>query len=305
MQRALFVWFILTLLLVSCESRLPFDPLDQKTATPQLIASVTPDRPTKTPLPTQTPFPRFNESVSVVFLGDDQFLNVYANPGEKTNPIAQLAPHMVGIKSSGKVQMDNEALWIEIEIPQGGKGWVNAENITSFILPTDFCNNPKVPKTVEAIMNAIKKLSEGDFLERISPVHGLRVRYLWQNQEVNLGKAENLKGIFTENKVYDWGFDRSLNQFVQGSFKTNILPSLESVFDGSITLCNILDQGIAADWSNGYIEWPIPYINLNYIALYHPASEEDALTWRTWALGMEEINDELYLTTMVQYKWEY
>jgi len=305
MQRSFFGSLILTLLLVSCGIGLPFVKTDIQTPTTDLVITPSPILPTMTPQPTATPLPKFADSVSAIFLEEDQLLNVYRTPADENNPIAQLEPHAVGIKTSGQEQWEKGKLWIEIELPQGGNGWVNAEYITSAISPTEFCNDPKVNQLLNAVIKAIKDRDENELINVISMVHGLRIRYLWQNPEIFLGTPENLKGIFTENNSFDWGFDRSLNQSVQGSFNSIILPAIEPVLDGSNTLCDTLDQGIAADWSNGYIEWPPPYLNLNYIALYHPAPQEDALKWRTWAFGIEKINDQYYLTTLVQYKWNY
>lgn len=305
MQRCFFAVMIFSLLLVSCGISLPFIKMDLKTPTATEVVTSSPILPTTTSEPTATPFPKFTDSVSAIFLGDDQFLNVYRNAGDENNPIAQLAPHIAGIKTNGKAQWEKGKLWVEIELPQGGDGWVDAGYITATISPTDFCNDPRVNQTLSATVEALKKRDENGLIDLISPVHGLRIRYLWQNPEVFLGTPENLKGIFTDDKSFDWGFDRSLNQSVQGSFSSIILPAIAPVLDGSDTLCDTLDQGIAADWSSGYIEWPVSYLNLNYIALYHPAPDEDALNWRTWAFGLEKINDQFYLTTMVQYKWNY
>lgn len=305
MQRSFFGVITLTLFLVSCGFSLPFIKTDLPTPTATLVVTISPVLPTVTSLPTATPLPKFTDSVSAIFLGDDQFLSVYQNAGDENNPIAQLAPHIAGIKTNGKAQWEKGKLWVEIELPQGGNGWVDAEFLTTTISPTDFCNDPKVNQTLNTTIEALKKRDENGLIDLISPVHGLRIRYLWQNPEVFLGIPENLKGLFTDDKSFDWGLDRSLNQSLQGSFSSIILPAIAPVLDGSDTLCDTLDQGIAADWSMGYIEWPAPYLNLNYIALYHPAPEGDALKWRTWAFGIEKINDQFYLTTLVQYKWNY
>ncbi|MGB9668898.1 MAG: hypothetical protein ACPL0B_00800 [Anaerolineales bacterium] len=305
MHRSFFGLIILTLLLVSCGISVPFVTTDIQTPTAMMVATSSPVPPTMTAQPTAIPLPKFTDSVSAIFLGDDQVLKVYRNPAEENNPIAQLEPHAVGISTSGKAQWEKGRLWIEIKLSQGGNGWVNADYVTATISPTEFCNDPQVNQTLNAVIKAIKERDENGLINTISPVHGLRIRYLWQNPDVFLGTPENLNGIFTAETSFDWGFDRSLNQSVHGSFSSIILPAIEPVLDGSNSLCDTLDQGIAADWSNGYIEWPPSYLNLNYIALYRPASQEDALKWRTWAFGMEKINSQYFLTTMVQYKWNY
>ena len=305
MKHRLDVLFILPFFLVSCGIRLNTHNPAPDTLTPQLGVTDSPPLPTATVLPTSTPLPDFGMLLSAVFLKDDQFLDVYPEAGVKSTPVAQFAPQTMGINATGKRQFIDEKIWLEINLPQGGSGWVDGDFITPTIQTTEFCNDHDLNLAFSGMLNSIKSRDEIAFVNFISPIHGLHIKYLWQNPEVKVDVAENFSNLFTENKSYDWGSDQSINQSVQGSFSSIILPALDPVLEDSTTLCNALDQGIAADWTSGFIEWPSEYLNLNYLTLYKPATEENALNWRTWAFGLEKINHQYYLTVLVQYKWDY
>ncbi|MGB9586185.1 MAG: hypothetical protein ACPL3P_02400 [Anaerolineales bacterium] len=304
MRKSIWILTVLLIFFVSCIGKIPSD-LEKNAPTSAIVLTSTPILATETAVPTATPFPDFGRAVSAVFLKDNQPLEVYENPEVNSNPRLQLSPQASGLKTTGKEQWVNNAIWIEIEDLQGGRGWVNSGYLTQTISPNDFCQDPAAKQVLDKLLQAINDQDGNALMNLTSKIHGLHIRYQWQNEEVVIPYSDKLAEIFTSQESYVWGYDRTQNKNVQGSFIEVIVPSIKLVTGDGVKLCNTLEQGIAADWSNGYIEWPPEYINLNYYALYHQAPEEDALNWRTWAFGMEKINEEYYITTLVQYKWGY
>lgn len=262
---------------------------------------------TITPTSTQTPTPQpaFGSTVSVVFVSDQQSVAVLANPNDATSEISQLEANQANIPISGNYQIEGDRLWVEIQLPQGAIGWVDAQYITTTYPADQFCSNPQVQGLAYSILEMFKQ-KDGTRLSRlISPIHGLRVRTQWSNPEIFLGNHQDISQIFSDTTTYVFGTNRLTQAPIQGTFMETIYPMLLDIQEGGIETCNTLQQGLAADWVSGFIQWPFEYANLNYLALFRPAPPEDELNWRMWAFGIEFLNQSPYLTVIVHYQWDF
>lgn len=307
MVRSRLKWMIFLVLgMVACEGKIfapaPAENLPQSSTSPvpSLTFTVTPP-PTQTP----TPLPSFGSTVSVVFLPDQQSLPVLAGPGNPSNVIAQLEPNQTNIPISGKFQEEEERLWVEVRLPQGGTGWVDAQYLTTTYPADQFCSNPQVQGLTAKILESFQHKDGGQLAEIISPIHGLRLRIHWSNPEVFLGGRQEILNLFSDTNSYLFGMEKLTQAPIQGTFIDVVYPLLMDVREEGVETCNTLDQGIAADWVSGFIQWPFEYANLNYLVRYRPAPPEDELNWRMWAFGIEWINQQPYLTVMVHYQWDF
>jgi len=260
---------------------------------------------TPTPAHTPTPAVTFGSAVSVIFVSDLQSLPVHAHPGEDTEVIGYLEANQTNIPTSGNYQVADERLWVEIQIPQGGFGWVDAQNITSTYAADQFCSNPQIQGFTTSILDIFEQKDGERLAEVVSPIHGLRVRTHWSDAEVFLGNHQQISYLFTDPTVYVFGIDKLSQVPLQGTFSEIVYPLLLDVREGGFETCNTLQQGLAADWVSGFIQWPFEYANLNYLARFRPAPPEDELNWRMWAFGIEWINQQPYLTVMVHYQWDF
>ncbi|GAB4470849.1 MAG: hypothetical protein Kow0088_04090 [Anaerolineales bacterium] len=275
-------------------------PTSRTFPTPSLLATL-PPLATQTP----TPFPSLGEKVSVVFVSDQEAISVYANPAQTDAVIAQLAPNQTNIHLSGEIQEIDGQQWVEIQLDGGSKGWVNAQYLTPAIGADQFCLDERVQGYTDRILE-IFRLRDGDRLaEIVSPIHGLRLRTHWSSPEVYLGGSEEVSELFTSSKTFSFGKGRQSQTLIQGTFMDVIYPLLLDVQDGGVETCNTLEQGLAADWLSGFIQWPFEYANLNYLARFRPAPPDNELDWRMWAFGIEWIDQQPYLTVMVHYQWDF
>jgi hypothetical protein len=286
-------------------------PEAQPNATlPLDVPTVTVSRNTDTPVITQTPvvtpFPEIinAQRFGVVFLSEDIGLDVQTSPGYDQQVITRMGPHSTGITHTHQFQWLNGILWLEINVPGGGTGWVKADNLTPQIDSRVFCLDSRMDSFINQFAAAIKERDGVKFMKLISPLHGLTVQHEWWNPEVRFPAGEKLAGIFTDSSSYDWGMQGGSGLPIQGSFYEVIVPLLDEVLAQYSSHCNTLEQGVAASGSGGFTEWPFEYANFNYYTLYHPASATDALDWRTWALGLEFLGDQPYLVVLVHYHWE-
>jgi hypothetical protein len=261
---------------------------------------------TETPTPTVTPIPEILEAqqYAVVFLSEGSPLEVQAFPGSDQPVIARLGPHSTGITHTQNYRWFSERLWIEINIPGGGTGWVKADNLTPQIDSHVFCLDSRIEGLISQFTTAVESRDGFIIKNLVSPVHGLKIRHEWWNPEVRFPAGDQLALIFNDRSAYDWGMQNGSGLPIQGSFLDVIVPALDEGLAEYSRHCNTLEQGVAESGSGGYTEWPFEYVNLNYYSLYHPAPASDELGWRTWVLGFELIGDQPYLVVLVQYHWE-
>lgn len=304
------LWWILLIafLLGACQQKgSQTNPITENNiveASPTLEVSV---NPTATPLPTQTPtpLPTFGSTLSVVFVPDQQTVAVLEQPNEAARVVAYLEANQTDISTTGKFQYEGGRLWAEIQIPQGGTGWVDTQYLTTTYPADQFCSNSQVGGLAFRILEAFQQKDGDQLTKMVSPIHGLRVRTQWSNPEVYLGSYQEVQQLFSDTKAYLFGVDRRTQMPIEGSFMEIVYPMLLDTLDGSQEMCNTLSQGIAADWVSGFIQWPFEYANLNYLAVFRPAPPGDDLNWRMWAFGIEFLNQSPYLTVMVHYQWDF
>lgn len=276
------------------------DPL-YETKTPSDTKS-----PAATPSLSVTLTPRINipGEMAVVFVSYEKSLYVYTQPGANQDILTTLSPHSTGIKPSGDYQWEGENLWYEVITPDGATGWVDSQNMIDQVGESEFCQDTRVYDLVYRLMDSIPNLEAEGLDDLISPRHGLRVRYSWWNPEVVYRSGEDLRNIFWDDTVISWGVSATEDVLIEGTFKDVILLSLQDTFRDYSLNCNRIEEGMAGGGSRGYSEWPFEYANINYISVYRPASPGDDLDWRTWAIGVEFIDNQPYILAMVQYTWE-
>ncbi|PWH18492.1 MAG: hypothetical protein DDG59_06000 [Anaerolineae bacterium] len=254
---------------------------------------------------TPTPMPTFGSTVSVVFVPDQQSLPVLASPQSNADVVGYLEANQTNLTASGNYRKEGDDLWVEIGLPQGGMGWVKADYLTTTIPADQFCSNPQIQGFTDQILTIFSQKDGQRLAAIVSPIHGLRLRTHWSNAEVFLGDRQILDGLFQDTTTYTFGVEKFSQQPIQGTFQEVVYPLLMDVFEGGMETCNTLDQGLAADWVSGYIQWPFEYANLNYLARFRPAPAQDELNWRMWAFGIEWVNQQPTLTVMVHYQWDF
>lgn len=178
----------------------------------------------------------------------------------------------------------------------------------SLLLPTsgmDFCNNEAVQAVLTDFVNAVKEKDGVVLSSLVDPVDGLDIFYTSTSSRVNI-PAEVAVGLFDSTSVYTWGDHPGSGLPVEGTFSTEIHPSLLDVMDRSYTqACQSLERGVGTGPTTATIIWPEEYAGMPYIALYRAAGPQDnELDWRTWAVGFTVVNGEPKIRVLVQYFWE-
>ncbi|GMR09648.1 MAG: hypothetical protein BMS9Abin28_0468 [Anaerolineae bacterium] len=238
---------------------------------------------------------------AVAWVHEDEPLTVRQPAGITSMAVASLASDQRGLTATGKTTQMGSSTWVEIDLPAGGKGWINGWNLTEDVPGSSFCEDARISDLANRFIVAVRERDGGTLADLISPKRGLTIRHDWWNPEVNFGFS-SVSGLFLDPTPTTWGVNRDSELTIDGTFREVILPQLEDVFSIAPELnCNKLGAGSTAQDAI----WPSEYSNMNYISFYRAAPEPGSqLNWRTWALGIEYLEGQPYIALLVQYRGE-
>ncbi len=259
--------------------------------------------PTDTPaiVPEPTAIQSAQVSYAVAWVPELEPLAVRQPAGITSMEVASLASDQRGLTVTGKTTQLGSSTWVEINLPEGGKGWVSGWNITEDVTGSSFCADPRVPELANQFILALKERDGGKLSNLVSPKRGLIIRHDWWNPEVNIGFS-SVPGLFLDPSPRTWGVNRDSELTINGTFREVILTQLEDVFSIAPEFhCSELGVGSTAQDAI----WPSEYSNMNYISFHRAAPEPGSqLNWRTWALGIEYLDGVPYLAILIQYRGE-
>ncbi|NOR89272.1 MAG: hypothetical protein GQ524_03370 [Anaerolineales bacterium] len=270
-----------------------------RTTVPLLPTSTAP---TEIPQVNPTPFviSTFEPSgmYAVVGIPEGEVL-LLRNPAGITGSIVEeLAYYERGITATGNVANLGSSIWMEIQTPDGSRGWVNSLNLTEDVSQEQFCEDARALMVLDNSLRSIQS-QDGDLLSQIvNPRRGLIIRHDWWNPEVVV-PPDSLPGIFEDRDEAEWGLMSGGEFKIQGSFKDIILPLLEdTIVNSPVVVCADVPSGT----TSREVLWPTEYTSLNYFAIHRPAPEGgNAFDWRTWAFVFEYIDGEPFLTSIIHF----
>jgi len=251
---------------------------------------------TRTPLYQFTPGPGFQFPQAVIGIPEGQTLIVRQVAGVSEGDVGELPFDQRGLSLTGNATNLGSSTWVEIERPSGGTGWVRALDLTQDVPSGAFCGDGRVQVLLEAFRRAVAD-GDGQGLQAlVSPRRGLTIRFDWWNPEVVV-RASDVPLLLGENTSRDWGTQQSGGP-ITGSFKEVVLPRLEEI--GGEDVRQACDDTLIGPTLRE-ARWPSEYGNLNYYALFRPAPPTGSqYAWTTWLVGVEYVDNQPYISHLVQ-----
>ncbi len=288
-----------TLVLVSC-TRVGV-PVSGTLIAPLVTATAVEDGGTATPQGGPPPGISLDRTYAVVWVPEGETLAVREPAGISGAVVGILGQDQRGLTLTGNVSRLGSSVWVEVNRPGGGKGWVNAWNLTEEVPPEAFCGDDRVLSLLAELQRALKEQDGVALAGLASPKRGLVIRHAAWDIDVPLPEAA-LPELFDNPKERRWGYRRDNNMPIEGTFREVILPELTDVFEASPTIsCDNLVSGVSAS----DVRWPTDLTNLNYYGFYRPAEEGGApYDWRAWAVGVEYVDGEPFIAILVQFQGE-
>jgi Bacterial SH3 domain len=259
-----------------------------------------------TPFATFTPLTQSTPSGSsaiyaVILVSEGDALNIRSGPGVNNAVVGTLEPTASGLTRTGKTTLVGNDLWVEIQNPGGGTGWVYSNFLTEEVAPSAFCSDARVNTLIQNLASAIKGNNDDILASLVHARHGLDAR-LWRYGTVANYTPEEASWVFESAYKVNWGPAPGSGENTIGTFSEALLPRLQEVFNANYTLhCN--DTLDLATFS--LQPWPLEYSNINFYMVYSPGTEQyGGLDWRAWTVGIEYVEGVPYLFSLIHYQWE-
>jgi hypothetical protein len=298
--------FVLAVLCVGClalaactRTLVPVTAIVKPTSSPTTVSPTIVVEPGPTLRPTEPISAGL--AYAVAWVPGGETLAVRQPAGTSGSKIDELSSDQRGIQLTGNSTLLGSSLWVEILRSGGGSGWVNSWNLTEAVSASDFCADPRVQALIDQVKTAVEERDGAALAELISPRRGLVVRLDWWNPDVVIPYSA-IPNVLTSPTIVEWGIEQESGEPVEGTFREMILPGLDDVLEGDPTIsCDSLNAGRTARSA----QWPDEFTNINFYSFFRPPNVPgNELSWRAWAMGIEYVGGEPYLSLLVQYRAE-
>jgi hypothetical protein len=231
-------------------------------------------------------------------VAEGDVLNIRQLAGVSYPVVGTFAWDAIDVMRTGPIAGGQDGtMWMEVQNPSGGTGWVNAFYLTEYVSHDAFCTDTRIAPLMEKLKTSMNQ-SDGLMLSQIvSPEHGMNV-HLWAYQPPVSYTPEQAVGAFVSTEIFNWGAGPR-GEPDYGTFKDIIQPKLLDVLNAPNmeTYCESLDKVYPL-----YRPWP--YEGIHYYNLYRPGTPGIELDFRTWLIGIEYYKGEPYIYSMVTIMWE-
>jgi uncharacterized protein YgiM (DUF1202 family) len=275
------------------------------------LPTVTPAVPTNTAAPTptlmNTPTPPTgvvtgpaSGPYGVILIASGDVLSIRSGAGTGYPVAGSFPATATNVLRTGPSSMAGNDLWVQVQNPGGGTGWVNSRFLTEYKASSDFCSDSRVNSLLSNFGTAVST-SNGELLSAlVSPAHGMTV-YLWRNGIPHTFKQSDARWVFDSTYAHNWGSAPASGLDTIGPFHVEVAPWLQEVFNASPTLtCNSL--GNAAQY--GYNPWPLEYTNVNFFTVLKPGTPGVDLDFRYWLVGVEYFQGQPFVFALIHFAWE-
>jgi len=250
-----------------------------------------------TETPTPTPQVALQGPYAVVRVNPNDTLNIRENAGTSYPIVGSFSPNATDIMRTGPTQQVDGSLWVQVQRPDAGTGWVNSYYLTEYVTHDAFCADMRIAPLIDQLKQAVFLSQGNQFASLVSPSHGVDIR-LWAYANPVNYTTGTAKTIFSSSTSYNWGGGPSGIPDI-GTFADIIQPKMIDVFyapDKELYCDNLTKvYPLAHPW---------PYPNIRFYNLYKPGTPEAVLDYRTWLIGIEYINGQPYLYGLVTVGWE-
>ncbi len=236
----------------------------------------------------------------VILILPGDVLNIRSGPGAGYAIAGSFAASATNVMRTGASSTVEGDLWVQVQNPGGGSGWVNDHYLTEYVAPATFCADGRVNTLLATLGTALQTSNGTTLASLVSPAHGVAVR-LWRYSDPIVFDQEHARWVFDSTYSHDWGAAPGSGLDSNGSFHDEVLPNLLDVFNASYSLtCDSL--GTATQYSSD--PWPVEYTNMNFYTVYKPGTPGVELDFRYWLVGVEYVQGQPTLFALIHFAWE-
>lgn len=234
---------------------------------------------------------------AVILVAPNDVLNIRSGPGAGNAIVGAIQPEVTNVMRTGSFANIEGNLWVEVNNPSGGRGWVDSHFLTEYISPSAFCSDARPQALLQNFTEAIQSSDGARLAALVSPTHGVDV-WLWNSGNAINFDAEHARWVFESVFVHNWGTHPASGLETFGSFHEQVLPQLLDTFAPSAEKrCN------DAEISSYINTWPAEYANVNLYQVFRNGTPGVELDWNAWLVGVEYVNGNPYLFSLIHFIW--
>jgi len=230
-------------------------------------------------------------------------LNIRSAPGTNYPVIGTFPPATNNVMRTGPSASVAGFLWVEVQNPNGGNGWVNSAYLTEYVPPASFCADTRASALIKSFGDALKTSNGKTLAALVSPANGWSVQ-LWRGGNVIVFDRAHAQWVFVSTYEHDWGAAPQSGQNTVGALHVAVLPKLLDVFNAPAPGYALICDAIQAGGASYNTAWPDTYANINYYSVYKPGPAGNELSWRTLLIGVEYAQGQPYIFSTSQLQWE-
>jgi photosystem II stability/assembly factor-like uncharacterized protein len=261
--------------------------------------------PTRTPISTRTSTPTptataYMGPFAVMDVASNDVLNIRSGAGVSYPIVATFAYNEKNVMRAGLSSTVDGSLWVQVYRPDSSVGWVNSFYLTEYTTPEFFVADWHVNAMIERLKQAMVN-SDGElFASLVSPKHGAEVVLHHYGDRSKIYFPDEARNAFASAEQINWGSGaRGMDDI--GTFAAIIQPKLLDVFNYSGYELHANDPQGARTYSQ---PWPARFETLNFYSLWKPGTPGIELDWREWLIGIEYVNGQPYVITLIHFEWE-
>ena len=234
---------------------------------------------------------------AVVLSADGEDIDVMDRPAGEV--IAHLAASATDITGTGAWQRDGDQQWAEIVTPDGQQGWVDGAHLTEVVPADAFCRDSDVADLLDELEHVLTAADGEALFGMVSPRHGLQVS-MHDGQMLSLTDRQVADALAT-NEAMAWGLDPATGEMTVGGFGDLVAARLGEVLKNEHrTACNhLVMEGAGYD-----ARIPAGHENVNFYLIDRPPTTQGDLDWQVWIVGVEQVEGQPYLFSLLRYAWQ-
>lgn len=255
------------------------------------------------PAPTASRTASLSGPYAVILVGSGDVVNIRSGAGSGNPSVGTFPPTATTVMRTGPTTTSGSELWVQVQNPGGGTGWVNAKYLTEYVPHAAFCADSRVNALLASLGHALTASDGAQLASLVGTTHGMEVRLYRYGTAVNYDPA-HARYVFDSTYEVDWGPAPGSGKHTIGSFHVAVLPGLSDVFNapapGYTLSCDLVQTGGASYDTS----WPAQYTNVNFYSVYKPGPSGQELAWRTVLVGVEYVSGQPSVFSLTQMTWE-
>lgn len=239
----------------------------------------------------------------VILVAAGESLNIRSAPGTGNPAIGSFDAAANNVIRTGPSSSVAGVLWVEVQNPSGGNGWVNAAYLTEYFPPASFCADTRANALVTNFGSALTTSNGVALASLVSPAHGWAVR-LWHNGNAVVFDRSHAQWVFISTYAHDWGAAPASGLESVGAIHVVVLPKFLDVFNTPVSGYSMVCDAVQTGGASYDTSWPQKYANVNFYSVYKPGPAGNENSWRTLLIGVEYVQNQPYIFSTTQLGWE-